>query len=236
MPVTTLTVPTRDRILNAATQLLAAGGRGAVSTRAVSAAAGVQPPTIYRTFGDMEGLLDAVATQAFEEYLQDKVRLLQTDDPVADLKASWDLHISFAMARPAFWSLIFENGGGGKASRARRRAEAMLRQMVSRVAAAGRLRMSVERASALMHAYAVGILSTQLALPENERDPRLAAAARDGVLAMITTDLPAPSADDSVPSKAVALRVALAEAAPAALSEAERTLLDEWLGKLADEV
>ena len=36
------------------------GGRGAVTTRAVSAAARVQPPTIYRQFGDMRGLLDAV--------------------------------------------------------------------------------------------------------------------------------------------------------------------------------
>ena len=51
----------RARILRAATELLATGGRDAVTTRAVSAAAGVQPPTIYRHFGDMQGLFEAVA-------------------------------------------------------------------------------------------------------------------------------------------------------------------------------
>ena len=45
-------------------QLLNDGGREAVSTRAVAAAAGVQPPTIYRQYGDMQGLLSAVAQLA----------------------------------------------------------------------------------------------------------------------------------------------------------------------------
>jgi len=46
----------RARIVRAATELLATGGRNAVTTRAVSAAAGVQAPTIYRHFGDMQSL------------------------------------------------------------------------------------------------------------------------------------------------------------------------------------
>ena len=50
-----------ERMLRAAADLLQTGGIEAVSTRAVAAAAGVQPPTIYRQFGDKDGLLDAVA-------------------------------------------------------------------------------------------------------------------------------------------------------------------------------
>jgi len=50
-----------QRIVRAAAELLTKGGLDAVSTRAVSAAAGVQPPAIYRRFGDMQGLLDAAA-------------------------------------------------------------------------------------------------------------------------------------------------------------------------------
>ncbi|MGC5311828.1 helix-turn-helix domain-containing protein [Micromonospora zamorensis] len=42
---------TRDRIVEAAGRLLAESGRDAVTTRVVSAAAGVQPPAIYRLFG-----------------------------------------------------------------------------------------------------------------------------------------------------------------------------------------
>jgi AcrR family transcriptional regulator len=52
---------TRDRIVDVAADLLRAEGRTAVTTRAVAEAAGVQAPTIYRLFGDKEGLLDAVA-------------------------------------------------------------------------------------------------------------------------------------------------------------------------------
>ena len=53
----------RERILAATAKLLAEGGREAASTRAVGAAAGVQAPTIYRLFGDKQGLLDAVAAR-----------------------------------------------------------------------------------------------------------------------------------------------------------------------------
>ncbi|WP_205752419.1 helix-turn-helix domain-containing protein [Cryptosporangium phraense] len=44
-------------------RLLAEGGSERVSTRAVCEAAGVQPPTIYRLFDSMDGLLDAVARE-----------------------------------------------------------------------------------------------------------------------------------------------------------------------------
>ena len=61
---------TRQRIVEAAARLLEEGGREAVSTRAVSAAAGVQAPTIYRIFGDKRGLLDAVASHGLAAYLK----------------------------------------------------------------------------------------------------------------------------------------------------------------------
>ena len=51
----------RNRVVAAAVALLARGGREALTTRAVAAAAGVQAPTIYRLFGDKQGLVDAVA-------------------------------------------------------------------------------------------------------------------------------------------------------------------------------
>jgi AcrR family transcriptional regulator len=67
-------IPERDevraRILAAAAALIADGGRDALTTRAVSAAAGVQAPTIYRLFGDKSGLLDAVAELGFAAYLR----------------------------------------------------------------------------------------------------------------------------------------------------------------------
>src|SRR5258708_39948528 len=98
---------TRDRIIEVAAALLTGGGREAVSTRAVSAAAGVQAPTIYRLFGDKQGLLDAVATHGFTTYLRDKADLKPTADPVADLRSGFDLHVSFGLANPALYSLMY---------------------------------------------------------------------------------------------------------------------------------
>ena len=51
----------RLQIIEAAARLLREGGALAVTTRGVADAASVQPPTIYRLFGDKDGLLDAVA-------------------------------------------------------------------------------------------------------------------------------------------------------------------------------
>ena len=84
-----LTAPAhpRERILKAALELLEQGGVEAASTRAVSAAAEVQPPTIYRHFGDMQGLLDAVASAGFAAYLQDKTAPVGTGDPAAAIRA-----------------------------------------------------------------------------------------------------------------------------------------------------
>src|SRR5215217_8644607 len=95
----------RDRILQAAANLLAEGGREAVSTRAVAAAAGVQAPTIYRQFGDMRGLLDEVASYGFSKYLRDKTMRERAEDPVDDLRLGWDLHVGYGLANPAFYTL-----------------------------------------------------------------------------------------------------------------------------------
>src|ERR1700746_1502361 len=97
----------RDRILRAATELLASGGRNAVTTRAVSAAAGVQPPTIYRHFGDMQGLLDVAARETMAVHVRDKGVRGLTNDPVEDLRRGWDLHVAFGLAHPDAFALLY---------------------------------------------------------------------------------------------------------------------------------
>src|ERR687890_87485 len=94
----------RARIVAAAVGLIAAGGRDAATTRAVAAAAGVQPPTIYRQFGDMRGLLDEVASYGFSKYLRDKTMRERAEDPVDDLRLGWDLHVGYGLANPAFYT------------------------------------------------------------------------------------------------------------------------------------
>ena len=96
--ISSASLSTSDRALRAAAHLLETGGVEAVSTRAVAAAAGIQPPTLYRQFGDKEGLLDAVSSFVLREYLADKRRLLaESGDPVTDLRGLWDQHVEFGL-------------------------------------------------------------------------------------------------------------------------------------------
>ncbi len=224
-------VDTRARILEAAAALLAAEGRDGLSTRAVSAAAGVQPPALYRLFGDKDGLLDAVAAYGFEQYLKSKRAMGSTGDPVEDLRRGWDLHIEFGLSRPEFYVLMYGDARPGRTSPAAREAEAMLRAIVERVAEAGRLRMSVERAVRLTHAAGMGVVLSQIATPEGQRDPELSTTARETVLTRILTGTEKPKGS-GLPERAIALRAGLDDTT--ALTEAERTLLAEWLDRIAD--
>lgn len=221
---------TRERILAAATALLAEGGRDAVSTRAVSAAAGVQAPTIYRLFGDMRGLLDAVATHGFTTYLRDKAQLKSGDDPVEDLRRGWDLHIGFSLANPALYALMYGEPRPGAATPAAVAAAELLAGYVHRVAEAGRLRVAEERAVQLIHAAGGGTALMLIALPEGRRDPVLSDLAREAVIAAVTTDAPGPAAPGPV-GAAIALRAVLPQTS--ALTERERGLLGEWLDRIA---
>ncbi|XVV16116.1 TetR/AcrR family transcriptional regulator [Actinoplanes sp. CA-131856] len=222
----------RERIVLAAAALLEAEGLEAVSTRAVASGAGVPPPTIFRVFGDKERLLEAVGEYGFARYLEQKATLLTQEDPVAALRESWDMHVEFGLAHPAYYTLVYGRVRFGYLPPAGQRAAEGLRHMITRVAAAGRLRMSVERAAEVMHGAGVGTILTLISEPSDRRDLAAAEVAREMVIATITTDSGGQPSSGAAAS-AMALRAALdGQAAP--LSEGERTLLLEWLNRLAD--
>ncbi|MBF4462894.1 MULTISPECIES: TetR/AcrR family transcriptional regulator [unclassified Rathayibacter] len=226
----TESVTTRDRILRATIELLAEGGRDAVSTRAISAAAGVQAPTIYRTFGDLRGLLDSAAAAGFASALADFERSEAPADPVDALRASWDQHVAFGLAEPHLYALMF-TARPGEESEAARLARDILLAAVRAVAEAGRLTVDVERATRLIQSAALGctLTLTALAEPDDELSPR----SRESVLAAITTAEAGPADPEAraVVAHAVALRTALPSVD--ALSVAEAGLLDEWLLRLS---
>lgn len=227
----------RDRILRAAALLLAEGGREAVSTRAVSAAAGVQPPTIYRQFGDMRGLLDAVADDAFTRYVRGKSTWKSTEDPVADLRTGWDAHIGFGLANPALYALMSQPGAMPTAAV---EAHKVLEGLVRRVAEAGRLRVGVGRATRMIHAAGVGVVLTLIAAEDTDRDLAVATLTREAILAAVTTDTTPPDGTTAGAGsrRAAAYAVALKAVLPETLTTftpAERGLLAEWLGRLIRE-
>ena len=230
-------IKVRDRIIQAAAKLLAQGGREAASTRAVSIAAGVQAPTIYRQFGDMRGLLEAVAQATLAGYMRRKAARKHTDDPMEDLRHGWDQHVAFGLENPVVYSLVYGDPAVMADSGTVQDGFAKLLTLVGRVAEAGRLRVSVSHAAQLIASAGQGVTLTLIATPPEARDPKLSAAMCEAVIAAIST----PSAPDSsseqisgperVAARAVALRAVLTEA-PEALSSAEQHLLDEWLDRL----
>ena len=229
---------TRDRIVRAAAELLAEGGREAVSTRAVAAAAGVQAPTIYRQFGDMHWLLDEVASYGFSVYLRDKTTRERAEDPVEDLRRGWDLHVGFGLANPTFYALMYGDPRPGAELTAAKEAAEILHGLVSRVAEAGRLRVEVERAARMIHAAGSGVTLTLIGTEPGDRDPALSEATREEVLAAITTDgldEEATGGDGRgrAANRAVALKAVLPEA-ESELTPGEQALLSEWLDRIAD--
>src|SRR6478736_1030143 len=150
----------RARILRAASDLLATGGRNAVTTRAVSAAAGVQPPTIYRHFGDMQGLFEAVARDTLATYAREKASRPLTDDPVQDLRRAWDIHMAFSLAHPDVFALLYSGPSVAAFRPVIDEGVALLQALVARVAEAGRLRVDVSHATRLLHAAGTGITIT----------------------------------------------------------------------------
>ena len=228
---------TKEKIVHVAADLLAQGGREAVSTRAVAAAAGVQAPTIYRHFGDMRALMDAVAIYGFEGYMREKTSREPTDDPVETLRQGWDLHVAFGLSHPAFYALMYGDTRSETRSSAADEGYKVLHTHLLRVAEAGRLRVGVERAAQMIHAGGCGVTFTLLELDPNERDLSLSAQTREVILGAIT--LPKDSAEASAKTAlgsraathAVALKAVLDEVT--ALSSGEKILLSEWLDRLS---
>ncbi|GAA2018846.1 TetR/AcrR family transcriptional regulator [Pseudokineococcus marinus] len=218
----------RDDVVRATLDLLAEGGRDAVSTRAVAAAAGTQAPTIYRLFGDKAGLLAAVAEHGYATYLAAKPPA-RGGDPVAELRAGWDLHVGFGLANPALFSLMYGDPVPGRRPEAASRALGVLRSRMTAIAAAGRLRVDVQLAADMVHAAACGVVLTLLGLQEGERDLALSSSTFDAVMAAVTTDALESPVAGAVPA-ANALRAELPGLDE--LSPAERDLLGEWLDRV----
>lgn len=228
---------TRGRIIAAALELLATGGQEAISTRAVSAAAGVQPPTIYRLFGDKDDLLDAVAARGFDDYIASKSAVRPSDDPVEDLRRGWDAHVELGLANPALYTLMYDSrrtkpSGAASAnpvSSANRAAIDVLAGHIGRIAAAGRLRIPEKLAVGLVHAAGSGVTFALIATPVDQRDPALSVTAREAVIAAITTDRPVGGEPGPV-GAAVTLRASLSQLD--VLSGNEKALMTEWLDRI----
>lgn len=234
-PRATERLQVRARVVEAAAHLLHEHGPAAVTTRAVAEAAATQAPTIYRLFGDKDGLLDAVAEHVMATYVTVKSAAAETAgadgvDPVADLRTGWHAHVAFGVANPALFRLLHDPDRAATSPASAAGLE-VLRARVHRVAAAGRLRVGERRAAELLHAAATGAVLTLLALPPHERDLDLADALWAVTSPAVLTDAApvAAGGGDTAVATAVSFRAVVDELP--AFSDAERALMVEWLDR-----
>ncbi|MBO1753909.1 TetR/AcrR family transcriptional regulator [Allobranchiibius sp. CTAmp26] len=217
----------RTRLLDAATELLAAQPSHEPSTRELYEAAGVAAPTLYHHFGTKEGLLDAVVERAFADYLQRKHGMLRTGDLVTDFCAGWDLHVEFGVANPTLYALMYSPG---RVSAAAATADTHLRAALERMRDAGLLRVDVDTAAAMTTGMAIGCV-TQLNRQHRPVDNPAALATRAALIEQLTGQSSASTSPDQA---ARALLRELPEVA-ARFTSAESALLTQWLRAIAEE-
>jgi AcrR family transcriptional regulator len=225
----------RSLILEAAAELLEASSDGDISTRGVAERAGVQQPVIYRLFGDKDSLLSAVVDRGFARYLAAKRAAVPTADPVADLRRGWDEHTRFALEHRHVYRLMY-TPGLASVPRAVGEAQELLREVLERVALAGRLAVEPERAAEIVLSANTGVALALLTRPGMHRDVQLSTQVREIVLAGILTPEPdaAPPATPLTTRQAATTLGALFRSdPPESFSPAERALLTEWLIRLA---
>ncbi|MCH1865064.1 TetR/AcrR family transcriptional regulator [Nocardioides sp. CFH 31398] len=223
--------PARRAVLDAAADLLREVGADGLTTRAIADAAGVQAPTLYRLFGDKDGLVDALAEHVMAAYVAAKTERAadeEDEDPVVALRDAWRAHVDFGLANPALYALLGRRQGSERSPGTLTGIE-VLRRRVGRVAAAGRLRVDEERAVWMVHAAGHGTVLALLGVPPDERDPGLPDAMYDALAAALLRS--APVVEDATP-QAVAVTMAAVLPDLDGLSAAERALMAEWLGRV----
>ena len=215
-----------DEIVDAAARLLQEKGAAALTTRAVAEASGVQAPTIYRLFGDKDGLIDAVAEHVMATYVAAKAAVDEDDDPVVALRTAWHRHIEFGLANADLFGLM-NAPGRRQSSPATEAGVAVLRSRIRRLAEAGVLRVDEPLALSLVHAAGTGAVLALLG--SQNRDERLAAAMLDAVLWRILDESAVPAGHGNAATAAVTFATHVPELA--GLTAAERALLTEWLDR-----
>jgi AcrR family transcriptional regulator len=108
----------RAVVMRVATDLLAQlGDVDALTMRAVSSAAGVTPPSVYRHFPDKEALVRTIITERFEEFtnMLDAAAVSAGDQPIARLDAMARAYVRWGLQQPGHYRVLFSATNAGPA-------------------------------------------------------------------------------------------------------------------------
>jgi AcrR family transcriptional regulator len=224
---------TRSLIIEAAAELIAQSPSGDVSTRAVCEAAGVQQPVLYRLFGDKDGLLAATVDHVWDQYLETKRAAEKSADPLQDLLAGWDSHVAFALAHPNAYKLMFAPALRSMPEAAQE-ALRILRAVLERLAAQGRMRIAPGIAARMVMSATTGVALALITRPELYPDAGLSTLVRDAMVQAILLDPAAATTahGDARAAAATTLLSSLDDLTPEPFSPAESALLGQWLTQI----
>jgi AcrR family transcriptional regulator len=100
---------TAHLLLDAAEQLLAAGGPEVVSVRDVARTAGTTTRGVYSAYGSKAALIEALAARGYDTLTESVDAVAVTDDPAEDLvNVGLQAFRQFALSRPHLYRLTFE--------------------------------------------------------------------------------------------------------------------------------
>ena len=97
----------KQRLTDAAVEVLSREGPGGFTTRGVAGAANTSTPAVYELFGDRAGLVREVFFEGFRVLRLQLAGTPETDDPIADLRALGVAYRRFMNEKPQLAGVMF---------------------------------------------------------------------------------------------------------------------------------
>ncbi len=97
----------KQRLTDAAVEVLSREGPGGFTTRGVAGAAETSTPAVYELFGDRAGLVREVFFEGFRVLRGQLAATAESEDPVADLKALGFAYRVFMNEKPQLAGVMF---------------------------------------------------------------------------------------------------------------------------------
>ena len=94
-------------LLDAAGQLLATEGPGALTVRRIAADAGMSTMNVYSRFGSKDGVVEQLFLKGFELLAEGMSAVDESGDPLADLTACGLSYRRFAIGHPTLYAVMF---------------------------------------------------------------------------------------------------------------------------------
>ncbi len=97
----------KQRLTDAAVEVLSREGPGGFTTRGVAGAADTSTPAVYELFGDRAGLVREVFFEGFRVLRLQLAATPESDDPIADLRALGVAYRDFMNEKPQLAGVMF---------------------------------------------------------------------------------------------------------------------------------